>query len=194
MKGIIVSGSSQPKREIVPSGTHIAVCYSMIHIGNVEWEYQGEYKVSNKVRMSFELSNELRDYGGEQKQPMVISKEYTLSLHEKSNLRKDLESWRGSAFNSDDLKNFDITSLLGKSCMVSIIHKKSNSGVEYANIGNVSSLTKGVESPKQHNKNFIFNYADNFNEDWLESQPDWIKEQIKSTEDYENKINQLNHM
>ena len=45
MKGIIISGSNTIKREIVPSGTHIAVCYSMIHIGNVEWEYQGEKKI-----------------------------------------------------------------------------------------------------------------------------------------------------
>ena len=193
MKGIIVSGSSQPKREIVPSGTHIAICYSMIHIGNIEWEYQGEKKVSNKVRMSFELSNELRDFGDD-KRPLVISKEYTLTLHEKSNLRKDLESWRGASFNSDDLKNFDLTNLLGLPCMLSIIHKTSNSGSEYANIGHVSSLTKGIEKPTQHNKNFIFNYGDNFDEVWLEDQPDFLQEQIKSSKEYVNKINELDHM
>tara|TARA_R110000744_G_scaffold44643_2_gene99434 strand:- start:132 stop:713 length:582 start_codon:yes stop_codon:yes gene_type:complete len=193
MKGIIISGSNTIKREIVPSGTHIAVCYSMIHIGNVEWEYQGEKKISNKVRLSFELSNELREFG-DIKKPLVISKEYTLSLHEKSNLRKDLESWRGVAFTNNDLRNFDLTNLLGISCMISIIHKTSNSGSDYALIGNVSALTKGIEIPKQFNKNFIFNYNDNFNEIWLEDQPDWIQEQIKSTEDYQNKITEIDHM
>ena len=89
MKGIIVSNSNSTKKEIVPSGTHIARCYSMIHIGTVEWEYNGEQKFSNKVRLTFELPNEMREFSGEQK-PMVISKEYTLTMHEKSNLRKDI--------------------------------------------------------------------------------------------------------
>ena len=48
MKGILATGNTETKREIVPSGTHIARCYSMIHIGTVEWEWQGETKYSNK--------------------------------------------------------------------------------------------------------------------------------------------------
>ena len=32
----------QQNREKVPSGTHIARCYSMVHIGTVTWEYLGE--------------------------------------------------------------------------------------------------------------------------------------------------------
>tara|TARA_R110000824_G_scaffold3553_1_gene16966 strand:- start:42 stop:683 length:642 start_codon:yes stop_codon:yes gene_type:complete len=191
MKGIIVSSGAKTKREIVPSGTHIARCYSMIHIGTIEWEYQGEKKFSNKVRLSFELPNEMRDFGGEKEQPMVISKEYTLSLHEKSNLRKDFESWNGSGMSAAELKSFDITQLLGKAAMISIIHKQSQKGNEFAQIGNLNSMTKGVECPKQINQNFVFNYEDEFNEAWLNDQPDWIQEQIKSTEEYDIKMNQL---
>lgn len=190
MKGIIVSESSKTKREIVPSGTHIARCYSMIHIGNVEWEYQGEAKVSNKVRLTFELPNEMRDFGGESEQPMVISKEYTLSLHEKSNLRKDLESWRGATFTNEDMRGFDITKLLGKECMLSIIHKTASGGNDYSMIGNISQLGKGMECAKQINKDFVFNYTDKFDEDWIDAQPQWIQDQIKGTEDYQNKMNQ----
>lgn len=189
MKGIIIKGNTETKREIVPSGTHIARCYSMIHIGTVEWEWQGETKYSNKIRLSFELPNEMRDFGGEDK-PMVISKEYTLSLHEKSNLRRDLEGWRGKVFNSKELSSFDITNLISKECNISIIHKTSKSGNEFAQIGSISALAKGTEAPKQINESFIFNYEDNFNEEWLELQPEWIKEQIKNTDEYNNKMNQ----
>ena len=189
MKGIIIKGNTETKREIVPSGTHIARCYSMIHIGTVEWEWQGETKYSNKIRLSFELPNEMRDFGGEDK-PMVISKEYTLSLHEKSNLRRDLEGWRGKAFNSKELSSFDITNLISKECNISIIHKTSKSGNEFAQIGSISALAKGTEAPKQINESFIFNYEDNFNEEWLELQPEWIKDQIKNTDEYNNKMNQ----
>ena len=189
MKGILATGNTETKREIVPSGTHIARCYSMIHIGTVEWEWQGETKYSNKIRVTFELPHEMRDFSGEQK-PMVISKEYTLSLHEKSNLRRDLEVWRGKSFTNKELAHFDTTNLISKECNISIIHKTSKSGNEFAQIGSISGITKGTDCPKQFNDSFIFNYEDNFNEDWLELQPEWIKDQIKNTDEYKNKMNQ----
>ena len=189
MKGIIVSGNTENKREIVPSGTHIARCYSMIHIGTVEWEYNGETKYTNKVRLTFELPHEMRDFSGEDK-PMVISKEYTLSLHEKSNLRRDLEGWRGKSFTNQELNSFDITDVLGSSCNISIIHKTSKSGNEFAQIGSISGMSKGTQCPEQFNESFVFNYEDNFDSEWIEQQPEWVQDQIKNTDEYKSKMNQ----
>ena len=189
MKGILATGNTETKREIVPSGTHVARCYSMIHIGTVEWEWQGETKYTDKIRVTFELPNEMREFSGEQK-PMVISKEYTLSLHEKSNLRRDLEGWRGKSFNNKELAHFDITDLISKKCNISIIHKTSKSGNEFAQIGSISGMSKGANCPNQFNESFIFNYEDNFNEEWLEQQPEWIQDQIKNTDEYKSKMNQ----
>jgi hypothetical protein len=190
MKGIIITSSNQ-KKEIVPAGTHFARCYSMIHIGVVEWEFQGEKKFNNKVRLTWELPYEMRDFGGEQK-PLVISKEYTLSMHEKSNLRKDLEMWRGKVFTNKELGSFDVTDLLGKTCNISVIHKVAKNGNEFAQVGGVSAIQKGVEVLEQFNPTFIFNYGDHFDLDWLDNQPEWIQEQIKSSEDYIYKINAIN--
>ena len=158
MKGIVISAEStnETTKEIVPSGTHVARCYSMIHIGTVEWEYQGELKYSNKIRLTFELPNEMRDFGGVDK-PMVISKEYTLSLHEKSNLRKDLEGWKGEAFNGSP--KFDVTDMIGKTCMLSVVHKTANSGNQYATISSISKMANGFECGEQFNESFIFNYS-----------------------------------
>ena len=47
----------EQNREKVPSGTHIARCYSMVHIGTVTWEYLGEVKETDKVRISFEITS-----------------------------------------------------------------------------------------------------------------------------------------
>jgi hypothetical protein len=162
MKGILATGNTETKREIVPSGTHIARCYSMIHIGTVEWEWQGETKYSNKIRVTFELPHEMRD----------------------------LEGWRGKSFTNKELAHFDITNLISKECNISIIHKTSKSGNEFAQIGSIAGMSKGTECPKQFNDSFIFNYQDNFNEEWLELQPDWIQDQIKNTDEYKNKMNQ----
>jgi len=190
MKGIIASSTSKSKKEIVPSGTHVARCYSMIHIGTVEWEYNGETKYTDKLRLTFELPHEVREYGGKEL-PMVIDKEYTNSLHEKANLRRDVEGWRGKAFTNSELSGgFDVTDLIGDAVTLSVLHKTSRGGNEFAQIGSISSLTKGTECPEQINQNFIFNYHDNFNEEWLEAQPQWIQDQIKGTDEYKSKMNQ----
>ena len=184
--------SSGVKRELTPAGTFAARCYSMVHIGTVTETILNEVKTMNKVRITWELPTETRVFD-EQKgeQPMVISKEYTLSMHEKANLRKDLESWRGKGFTEEQAENFDITKLLGIPCMLSIIHKISKSGSEYATISSIATLPKGMECPKQINKTFEFNYDDKFSEDVVESFPDFIKDKIKKSDEYRMKVNPI---
>lgn len=186
----IIAPKPQTKEfEIVPSGTHIATCYSMIHIGTIEEEYMGEKKSNNKVRLSFEIPAEIREYNGIAL-PMAIQKEYNLSMYEKSNLRKDLESWRGKGFTNDEADNFDITNLLGISCMISVVHKTSKKGTEYAVISTISPLMKGTQAPEQINSPFQFNYNDNFDTDWIEMQSEWMSERIKSSAEYKSKMNE----
>lgn len=173
------------KREIIPAGNYVARCYSMIHIGKVEEEYVGEKKEMNKARITWELPTELRVFKEENgEQPMVISKEYTLSLADKANLRRDLESWRGRGFTEDEAKNFDITRLIGVACMINIIHKPSKSGAIYPVISTISPLPKGLSCPAQINDSFIFDYEENYSDDKIASFPDFIKDKVKSSVEY----------
>jgi len=173
------------QRELITPGNYIARCYQMIHIGTVEEIVQGEKKTLNKVRIGWELPTETKVFDEKKgEQPLVISKEFTLSLHEKSNLRKVLASWRGKDFTEDEAKNFDITKLLGVACMLNVIHKSSKDNTKiYQEVGSVSPLPKGFECPFQINKTILLEY-DNFDFDLLESLPDFIKEKIKSSVEY----------
>lgn len=182
---INATNESKP-REIIPAGNYVARCYSMIHIGTVEEDYMGEIKHLNKVRVTWELPLETRVFDeAKGEQPMVISKEYTLSMHEKSNLRKDLENWRGKTFTEEQAAHFDITKLLGIPCMLSIIHKTSKTSQStYAIISGIAAMPKGVECPLQHNETFEFNYEDKFDENVLNAMPDFIKDKIKSSAEY----------
>ena len=58
--------------------------------------------------------------------PFLISRRYSLSLHEKSSLRRDLESWRGRAFTQEELRGFDLEVLIGVGCLVSVVHEQRN--------------------------------------------------------------------
>ena len=182
---MINATNESKKRELIPAGNYIARCYSMVHVGTVKEEVLGEMKVQNKCRITWELPTELRVFDeAKGEQPLVISKEYTLSMHEKSNLRKDLESWRGKQFTEEQAKSFDITKLLGVACMLNIIHKVTKSGSDYATISNISSIPKGFVCPEQVNKNYEWNFEDAWDEIALNAMPDFIKDKIKSSAEY----------
>ncbi len=162
------------------AGTYPARCYSMVHIGTIQEEFQGEKKIMNKVRISWELPTELKEFKqGEGEKPYALSKEFTLSLHEKSSLRAFLKSWRGKDFSEDEAKSFDVTKLLGVTCMLSVGHKESK-GKVYAEINSVSPIIKGFTVPAQINPTFELNY-DNFIMDAFMTLPEFIRKKMEGS-------------
>lgn len=169
---------------LIPAGNHVARCYGMIDIGTVKEEH-GIYagKESHKVRISWETPLECHDFG-KGLQPFAIHKEFTISMNEKATLRKFLQSWRGKEFSEDEAKRFDITKLLGVSCMLNVIHKTSASGSQYADISSVGTLPKGFVCPDQVNPKSELTY-DNWNQGLFDSLPDFVKDKMKSSKEYQ---------
>ena len=178
--------------KLCPSGNFMARCYSMVHIGTVIEEYMGEEKEVNKVRISWELPTELETFNPEKgEEPFSISKEYRLSMHEKSGLRKMLESWRGKGFSEEEAEAFDITKLLGVPCMLQIIHKVSQkSGNQYALVANVSSMPKGFECEPQVNPSFQFSHED-WDQKRFDNMPDYLKDRIKESLEYKERLSSV---
>lgn len=181
----IIAKNSGTPRELIPAGNYVARCYQMLHIGTVMENFKGENKLQNKVRIGWELPNETKVFKEEKgEQPLVISKEYSLSMNEKANLRKMLASWRGKDFSEDEAKSFDITKLIGVPCMLNIIHKPSSDGTKtYEEIGSISPMPKGMSCPVQVNDNRVLQY-DSFDYGVFDSLPDFIKDKIKSSQEY----------
>ena len=100
--------------------THQAVCVFVHDIGLQPGDYQGKPRLSHKIIMAWQLAQKMTtgEYAG---QPFLITQFYTLSLSEKAKLRKDLEAWRGKAFTEAELKGFDVESVIGANCLLSII-------------------------------------------------------------------------
>ena len=176
----------------VEAGNYVERCYSMVHIGTCTEEIMGVKKDLNKVRLTWELPTETKVFKEENgEQPFVLSKEFTLSMHEKASLRKILESWRGKAFTDEESKAFDITKLLGVPCMLNVIHKTSKQGKVFAEIAGVSPLPKGFACPAQINKSVVFS-VDQFDQAAFDTFPDFLKDKIKGTYEYKFQ-NQPNH-
>lgn len=170
----------------VEPGTYVARCYSMIEFGTVETEYLGEKKKSHQVNISWELPTELavfhEDRGPE---PFVVSKTYTLSMHENAKLREHLESWRGKAYTDAEAKKVDISKLIGKPCQLTLVQEASKKDVKkkFINVKGISGLMKGYECPPQINPSRMLSFED-WNEDVFNTLPDWMQSKIKSSDEY----------
>jgi hypothetical protein len=173
------------ERKICPAGNFIARCVSMVHVGTVLEEFQGEKKQMNKVRITWELPTELVVFKEEKgEQPFTLSKEFTLSLHERATLLKFLESWRGKQFTKEEIVKFDVAKLVGIPCMLNVLHKVSKtSGKTFADISTVSAMPKGIQAPGQINPSILFS-VNEFDEALFNTFPDFLKDKIKSSAEY----------
>jgi len=123
---MIISDTSRDFK-IAPAGNHLARLYSCIDLGHQSVDWKGETKIMHKMVFTWELHGESDD--GEKLltddgKPLIVSKRYTVSLGDQSTLRKDLESWSGKKMTTEDRKNFDVRNLLGKFCMLSVVHSE----------------------------------------------------------------------
>lgn len=109
--------------EAVPTGMQQAVCAMVCDIGTHKGEYQGKETNRHQVVIIWEL-DEKKTEGDFAGQPFQVSKFYTLSLGEKANLRKDLESWRGRPFTAEELQGFDLENLIGANCFLNIVENE----------------------------------------------------------------------
>lgn len=166
-----------------PAGNHVARCIGLIDLGTQEETYQGKPKRQRKILIKWETPLETKVFKEENgEQPYIISKEYTMSLADKSNLKKDLESWRGRAFTEQELAGFDLKNVLGVPCLVNVIHNDNG----YAKITNVSPLPKGTTCPEAINVPFQYFSLDEFDKVAFDSLSEFWKKKIESSPEYKS--------
>ena len=191
----------------VPPGAYIGRCYSLIDLGTQLTSGQYGEKLQHKIRIGWELFGEDEegnpltvDVDGKQ-MPMTISKSYTVSLHEKAGLRKDLAAWRGRDFTDEEAKAFDVSKLLGAYCMVNATTSETN-GKTYTNVAGLTPLPGALKNskPAAVHENLVFDLDkpdmkvfNAFHEklqDAIKKSPEWQRNQKQSSgfEDMPNDI------
>lgn len=167
-----------------PAGNHIARCVGIIDLGTQSYEWQGKKTSKRKIRITWELPEEKKEFKpGEGEKPYLLSKEFGLSLSEKSDLRKSLQSWRGREFTQQELDGFAVEKVLSAPCMVNVVHQEKN-GNRYANITSVTPLPKGIQCPDQINASVLFS-LDAFSIDIFTSLNEFVQEKIKKSPEYQ---------
>lgn len=151
----------------VPAGVYIGRCYSLIDLGTQHTNGQYGEKEQHKIRIGWELfgddeqGNPLTVEINGREMPMTISKSYTLSLHEKASMRKDLSAWRGRDFTDEEADAFDVSKLIGVYCMVNVTTSESN-GKTYSNVAGLTPLPGALKNakPAAVHEQVLFNLDD----------------------------------
>jgi hypothetical protein len=173
--------------KLVPAGMHLARCYRIIDLGTQPTKFGDKLQ----VMIQFEVHGEddegnplLTSYG----EPLSISKTYTNSLNEASNLSAHLESWRGVAFTFADRKGFDLQKILGIWGMVTVVHSVDGDK-QYANIDGINPVPAAIKKhglPEGVNPLKSFD-IDNPDMELLESLGKYTKDKIMSSPEWSSK-------
>ena len=131
----------------VSVGVHKARCIKVIDLGTQKNEFEGNITWKRQILVIWEVPEQT----SETSEPLTISKFYTLSLHEKSNLGIDLTSWRGRPFSETEKKGFDISKLIGHTCLLNVIQGNKNN-----KIGSIMPLPKGDKIAEQYHTGVVF--------------------------------------
>ena len=175
-------GSSIP---ILEEGVYTAVCTGLIDLGFQENKMFNSN--SRKVQIVWTIPDEKIKYtdkdGNEKEAMRQMSKEYTACITEKSNLNKDLTSWRGKSFTEEEMKGFDLNKLLLVPCQIQVVHQGKEK--KYANIAGIMSLPKGMKIPTEGLQKQIFDMSESNTWNTYENLPKFIQDKITKSIGFE---------
>lgn len=153
----MLSESGWQDFKMLDAGQYVARCYTVVDLGTRDAEWQGVKKKRREVRFTFEFPTETAVFkDGEKARPYSISKSFTYSLAEKSNLRPFLETWRGKKFTSEELQGFDISKLVGVPLFANVTHEVNTQGKKFAVITSVMPVPKWMTCEDQVNESLVY--------------------------------------
>ncbi len=178
------SGSSVPP---IDAGTYPAVCVGIVDLGE---QYSETFKKYNdKMLVIWEIPSQTIEIDGGDK-PRWLSKDFSASLNEKSNLYQTLVSWRGKAFTENELTEdetgfmqFSVLDMLGTGCFLQVIVEEKD-GNSYNRITSVIALPAGMPAPATETPLIAFD-IDAWDDEVFKSLPGWIQERIKKSTQYQ---------
>lgn len=172
--------------EQIPPGSHLARCYGVIDLGTQPKTFQQEVHMERQVQISFELPLVKTEgkYDPKAKgRPMMASRKFKQSLHQKANLRKFLEGWRGRAFKPGEAEQFDPKKLPGLPCRVNVVESQDGTRTF---IDSISPLGKGEKIPKQINPSVYFSLEpEEFDPAVYDRLTNGIKERIAKSPEFQ---------
>ena len=159
--------------EPMPLGTHIARCVSVVDLGL----QQDNFGIKEKVYIAWEVPSVRVKWTKddvEHEGPAIIGSRYSNFIHPKSNLGEHLVNWRGRAFTEIELEGFDLFTILGVPCMISVTHNTKGDKT-YANVSAAMGLPAGTVCPEAETPLLKYSANDPSTAAAFDKLPEWLR-------------------
>ena len=160
--------------EMLPAGTHLAICNRVIDLGTQETAFGSK----RQVMIGWETAEEKMSDG----RPFAISRRYVLSTDRRSNFRADLEGMLGRPLTSEDFGKFDLGTLLGLAALLQVSHNVREMRT-FANVTHVMAPPKGTPTRLSANGAICFSFEP-FDRNAFEALPIWTQDVIRRSPEY----------
>ncbi len=166
--------------ELIHIGFQLCTFYGLCDIGTQD---SGQFGPRHKVNLAFEFPKHYRVfYEGDDAKPACVFQFETLSMNKDSNLRgKFVEPMIGRKLTDAEAEVFDISSLLGKQYIATIVHSPDG---KWANIQSIIALNEQnkamfqLPTPtiEQINPTYFFHLSQGFESKNFENLPKFLRE------------------
>lgn len=173
--------------ELIHPGSQLCTLYSMCDIGTQDG---GNFGPKHKINFAFEFPQHMRVfYEGDDPKPSAIFCTETFSMAESANLRKKwVQPMIGKVLTDDQAAEFDISSLLGKHFVATIVHSPDG---KWANIQSISPLDDrnmlmfSLPSPnmQQINPTSFFALSQGFESNAFANLPNFLRDKVMASEE-----------
>lgn len=180
-----IAKASESTYKPVPPGNHPARCFGMVSLGT-QPSANPQFQPKFKVVLLYEFPNESVEFNGEKK-PMVTNQflnVYLGSPAKPSNTATFLTAWRGRAFTDEELKGFDMSKVVGASCLLNIVHQTKDNKTREA-IASISPLPKGMTMPPQVNPSLIYEIEQG-RDAVFQALPEWMQKMIGQCQEWQH--------
>lgn len=178
-----IRNNVKPSLPPIPGGTYLAICVYSIGIGEQLCEYEGKSKnYYNQVMLGFEICGQTIEIDGKT-EPRVLGKTFNATKGKKSGLRKFIGAWEAKELSDDEYLDKDTNDYVGRPALLTVVLNETG---EYSNIDSVAPLPSGIpiDVPQPLSKLIRFD-TDDWNQAAFDALPDWAKERIKKSTQYQ---------
>jgi hypothetical protein len=192
---------SNLERELIPVGTYLARCYSIIHYGSIKSKKfkSEEFEYKDQLEFTFEIPELTKVFNQDRgPQPLVKGLKFNFSMSKYKDrngvlkvakLRETVETWLKRPLDEEEATAFDLKYFLGQPCVITIIHKPASNGKVYDDIGSISPMMNGMVCPDLINKLIDFDMNPNdFDQMTFDSLHNWQKTIIESSQEYQQML------
>lgn len=125
------------------------LCVDVIYLGRKIEQYPGKpIREAEKASLVFASGERQEAKDGAPGELALVTVEMTLSMNEKANMRKFLESWRGRAYTAEQADaGVPLDKLHGHSALISVQHITTSKGRKFAKVVSISPLPKAMPAP-----------------------------------------------